>query len=172
VEGGAMKLIRSMQGFTLIEVMIALAIFAVFITAFVSSQATNILSSTRMRSELLLHTLTQDKLNEILVSPPELTERLELTPETGRFDDFEEFSFSVTYKRFMIPDLNRIMGDQNQDDAQRAQLEQRLFTTVKNNMERLLWQVEVQVTNSETRESHTLSTWLYNRDAQVQYEGF
>lgn len=161
------------RGFTLIEVMIALAIFAVFITAFISSQGTNLSISSRFREELTLHQLAADKLNEIIVSPPEWSERLELTPETGKFENNELYTFSITYKRFIIPDLTKIQGgSDNQSDSQMAQLEQRLFASIKDNMEKLLWQVEVMVANTESNEEYRLSTWLYNPKGQVRYEGF
>lgn len=170
-----MKLCKRDKGFTLIEVMIALAIFAVFITAFVASQGSNLVTSARLRNELILHGLAQDKINEVIVSPPELTERLELTPVTGRFEDNEEYTFTITYQRFIIPDLARIQGQsnqQNQQESQMAQLEQRLFNTVKENMERLLWQVEVKVTSTVTQEEYFLTTWLYNHQAEVSIGGF
>jgi type II secretion system protein I len=161
------------QGFTLIEVMIALAIFAVFITAFITSQGTNLSISARFREELTLHQLAVNKLNEVIVSPPELSERLELAPETGKFENNELYTFSITYKRFIIPDLSKIQGGiENQADNQQAQLEQRLFASIKDNMERLLWQVEIMVANSESKEEYRLSTWLYNPKGQVRYEGF
>ena len=161
------------QGFTLIEVMIALAIFAVFITAFISSQGTNLSISSRFKEDLTLHQLAANKLNEIIVSPPEWNERLELTPDTGQFENNETYTFSIAYKRFMIPDLAKMKeASNNPENVQLDQLEQRLFTSIKDNMERLLWQVEITVANSESKEEYKLSTWLYNPLGQVRYEGF
>lgn len=161
------------QGFTLVEVMIALAIFAVFITAYVASQGTNLAQSARFRQALELHQHTQNKVNELIASPPELVETLEMTPETGTIENHDRFSYAITYKRFTIPDLNKIQGNpETAQEGEMAQLEQRLFTTVKENMERLLWQAEVTVTDKESNESYSLTTWLYNREAQVQFNGF
>lgn len=163
-------------GFTLIEVMIALAIFSVFIAVYVTSQGYNVADSAQFKQELKLKQLTEFKINELIVNPPELSESLTLTPETSDFEDWPNYSYSITYKKFIIPDFSKIKGEDpnqdRQDAAQQRELEKRIFETVKENMELLLWQIEVKVTDKTTQESYMATTWIYNHDAQVQFGSF
>lgn len=167
------KICRS-QGFSLIEVMIALAIFSVFITAFVTSQGFNISDSARFKDEVRLQLMSELKLNEIIANPPELSERLTLTPETGDMEEDTNYRFSVTYKVFELPDFEKI-NDTNAGERvspEMVELQRRIYDNVKNNIKELLWQVEVVITDKTTQESFSASTWLYNHAAQVQFGGF
>lgn len=158
------------QGFTLVEVMIALAIFAVFIAAYMTSQGTNIASSSRFKEEINMRNLAEIKINEIIVSPPPLEKSLELTPDTGAIEDAEGYTYSITYKSFLIPDLTKIQGGADQqEEGQMVELEKRMFQTIKDNFEMLLWQVEVEITNSITGDKYRATTWIYNPKAQVRF---
>lgn len=162
------------NGFSLIEVMIALAIFSVFITAFVTSQGFNISDSARFKNEVRLQLLTELKINELIADPPELSERLTLTAETGDMEEDSNYSFSITYKLFELPDFEKI-NDTNAGERvapELVELQRRIYENVKNNMKELVWQVEVVITDKSTQESYSASTWLYNQAAQVQFGGF
>lgn len=162
------------RGFSLIEVMIALAIFSVFITAFVTSQGFNISDSAGFKSNVRLQMMTELKLNEIVASPPELSERLTLTPETGDMEEDANYSFQITYKIFELPDFEKI-NDTNAAERispEMLELQRRVYDNVKNNIKELLWQVEVVITDKTTAETYSASTWLYNEPAQVQFGGF
>lgn len=162
------------KGFSLIEVMIALAIFSVFITAFVTSQGFNISDSARFKNEVQLQLLTELKLNELIANPPELSERLTLTPDTGDMEEDANYSYSITYQLFELPDFEKI-NDTNAGERvspELVELQRRIYENVKNNMKELIWQVEVVITDKTTQESYSASTWLYNQAAQVQFGGF
>lgn len=162
------------DGFTLIEVMIALAIFATFVVAFMTSQGMNIASSGLMREDILLRDLTEMKLNEIIENPPDLRENLLLAPETKSFEDYPEYEYKIEYQKFLIPDLSKIKGNSEEESGQSemAILQARLFNTVKDNIEKMVWQVRVTVRNKETDYSFDLATWLYNKEAKIKLEGF
>lgn len=163
------------DGFTLIEVMIALSIFAFFITAFMTTQGMNIASSGLIREDLLLRDLTELKINEIIENPPDLRDNLILAPETKSFEDYPEYEYKIEYQKFLIPDLAKIKGNSEENQSEQddlAVLQARLFNTVKDNIEKMIWQVRVSVRNKETDYSFELSTWLLNKDAQVKLEGF
>lgn len=163
------------DGFTLIEVMIALSIFAFFITAFMTTQGMNIASSGLMREDLLLRDLTELKINEIIENPPDLRDNLILAPETKSFEDYPEYEYKIEYQKFLIPDLSKIKGNSEENQNEQddlAVLQSRLFNTVKDNIEKMIWQVRVSVRNKETDYRFELSTWLLNKDAQVKLEGF
>lgn len=162
------SLIQNQKGFTLIEVMISLAIFAVFVSAYLTAQGYNISDSTVMRDELNLKRYAEKKINEIIVSPPELKLSITLKPDAGKFEEDENFSYSVLYKQFIIPDLNKITGADQEED-QNPQ-EKKIFDNVKKNLEKIIWQVEVTVKNNTSERTYSVSTWLYNQQAQVVFE--
>lgn len=164
------------EGFTLIEVMIALAIFSVFIAVYVTSQGYNVADSARFKQELKLKQLAELKVNELIINPPDLTESLTLTPQTSDFEDWPNYSYSINYQKFLVPDLSKIEGEDPSQDRQEAsqqrELEKKVFETVKENMEKLLWQIEVKVTDKTTQESYLVTTWIYNHNAEVQFGSF
>lgn len=163
---GLMK--NSQKGFTLIEVMIALAIFGVFITAFVSGQGGNLLDSTYMREEQRLFNLANNKLMEITNNPPEFSESLTTNIDTKTFEDNDNYEWSVEFKTFEIPEFAAATGQEEVPEEQQAQ--QRIYSRVKENLEKMLWQVRVTVKNKTTDESKSLSTWLQNDKATVRFQ--
>ena len=70
------------NGFTLIEVMIAISIFSIFAAVFVTGQGYNLLDSSKLKEEIILKDLCENKINDIIVNPPELRDSLTLTKET------------------------------------------------------------------------------------------
>jgi len=164
--------IKQNSGFTLIEVMIALAIFAVFIVSFISAQGYNVLDSSRIRKEIQLKELAQFKINEIITTPPEFKESLTLKPETGKFEDHEQFKFEVAYKKFLIPDYAKLTGQNDEDSSDSNPIQKKIFENVKKNMEEMIWQVEVTVINSENDDRYSVSTWLYNHKVPVKLDTF
>jgi prepilin-type N-terminal cleavage/methylation domain-containing protein len=163
------------SGFTLMEVMIALVIFAVFATAFVTGQGYNLLDSSKLREELLMKDYCENKINEIIVNPPELTEALTLAKETKEVKENKDYQTTVEYKKLFIPDMSKITGDQeaeSKEESSKAQMEKRIFKVFKENMEKMVWQVEVTVKNKTNDSSFKLSAWLYNQGADVQIGSF
>jgi len=162
------SIIHNRNGFTLIEVMISLAIFAVFVSAYLTAQGYNISDSAVMRDELDLKRYAEQKINELIVDPPELKLSVTLKADTGKFEQDDNFSYSVIYKQFVIPDLNKITGA-DQEEGQNPQ-EKKIFDNIKKNLEKIIWQVEVTVKNNTSERTYSVSTWLYNQQAQVVFE--
>lgn len=162
-----LRRILNTKGFTLIEVMISLAIFAVFASAYLTAQGFNVSDSRVMREELDLKRYAEMKINEIIVTPPELKDSLTLTKDTGKFEEDENFSYSIEYKKFIVPDLNKITGT---DAEAQDPSESKIFENVKKNLEKIIWQVEVVIKNEVSERSYSVSTWLYNHQAQVMFE--
>ncbi|WP_127717306.1 prepilin-type N-terminal cleavage/methylation domain-containing protein [Halobacteriovorax sp. HLS] len=161
------KIFINQAGFTLIEVMISLAIFSVFVTAYLTAQGYNVTDSTVMRDELSLKRFAEQKINELIIDPPELKESLTLKADAGKFKEDESFSYEVKYTKFELPDFQKIMGttEEDQDPSQK-----KIFENVKKNLEKIIWQVEVTVKNENTDRNYSVSTWLYNHQAQIQFE--
>lgn len=154
------------KGFSLLEVMIALTIFAVFITAYMTTQGYNITDSIRLQEELKLRTLCESTINDIIVNPPEFKESITLTEETKAFEDAPEYEYSIKYEKFVFPDLSKIQGELAEEEV--GQATEIIAKNVKEAMELLIWQVRVTVTNKDTGFNYSLTTWLYNKDGQLQ----
>lgn len=173
-EIGIKKLLLNQNGFTLMEVMIALVIFSVFATAFVTGQGYNLLDSGKLKEELLLKDYCENKINEIITNPPELRDALTLSKETKDIESNKDYQYTVEYKKFFVPDMNKITGKDAKDKEESAQdqMEKRIFKIFKDNVEKIIWQVEVTVKNKTNDSSFKLSTWLYNQNADVQIGTF
>ncbi len=161
-------------GFTLLEVMIAMTVFSFFYVAYYVAQNQNVASSVIIREEIKLKELCTKKINEIIVKPPQFKESLTLTAEVTTFEEDKNYEARVTYKRLKIPDIKKIMGKEEEDDegsnsdSGTSGIEQTFMNKIKENMQEMIWQVEVQVVNKETKANYTLSTWLQNTEAQVK----
>jgi type II secretion system protein I len=160
------------KGFTLIEIMIAMTIFALFTTAFLMSQGTNISNSTLMQEDLILHSLAQRKINEVLIDKPVFTNATENDVESKNFEekDYKKYKYTIEYKKLKFPNFQQLIGtseeDENAQDPNQA-IKKMVFDKLKKNVEEMLWQVKVTVTNTETNYSFELSSWIRNDDAQV-----
>ncbi len=170
---------RNNKGFTLLEVMIALTIFAVFAVMFVAGQGGNLADSMQMREESLLRILCVNKINEILNSPPEFTDQLTLSKEKKTFDDYPDYEYTLEFKKLKIPDLSKLAGqpseeeaDDNEETAQTSSsINSSILKNIKENLQNMVWQVRVTVTNKKTGFFYNLSAWPYNKNAKVKFEG-
>ena len=159
------------SGFTLIEIMIAIAIFAVFVVVYISGQGTNVLDSIALRENAILQRLAQNKMNEIIVEPPEFRESLTSRRDVKEFEDYPGYSYFIDMKRLELPTFEGMTGEETQDQEQQSNnaIQKRIYNQVRDNFERILWQVEVVVSNKETERSYSLATWIIDRDAQVRF---
>lgn len=159
------------------EVMIAIAIFAVFATVFVTGFGYNLLDSGKLKEDILLKDFCENKINEIITNPPNLTDSLTLSKETRDVEGNADYQTIIEYKKFFVPDMNKITGGKeagasDEEESQQAQLEKRIFNVFKENMEKMIWQVEVTVKNKVTGESFRLSSWINNPNADVKIGTF
>ena len=155
------------RGFTLVEVMIATGIFAVFVAAYMIAQGFNISDSAQFAEELRLRSLAEMKINEIVLDPPEFSDSLTMTRETKSFENEERYSYTLEWRKFILPDLTKIKGEEGGADDPVKMVEAKLFEKIKENMEKMVWQLEVTIKNKSTGENYTVSTWLYNGDAEL-----
>lgn len=171
------KILCTNQGFTLIEVMIAIAIFTVFASVFVTGQGYNLLDSSKLKEEMLMKDFAENKINEIITDPPELREALTLSKETKDVESNSDYQTVVEFKKFFVPDMNKMVSansseDKNKEDSPEDQTEKKVYKVFKENMEKMIWQVEVTVKNKTNDSTFKLSTWLYNQNADVQIGSF
>jgi prepilin-type N-terminal cleavage/methylation domain-containing protein len=167
------KRLSNQSGFSLMEVMIAITIFTVFATVFVTGEGYNLLDSAKLKEEMKLKDLCENKINEIITSPPELRDSLTITKEVKDFENDSNYQYSIEYKKFVLPDMTKLKNSSEEEaDPKQSQMEKKVYTTFKENMEKILWQVEVVVRNKTTEDKFRLSTWLYNNNADIKIGSF
>ena len=176
-------------GFSLIEVLIAITLFAFFVTAFLTSQGYNVSDSQLSEEQLMLQNLCERKINELFLDPPKFQNILGTLKETKTFEekDLSNFEYTLEIKKLTIPDFAQLFGQKGNvsEEAQDAYegdymnqssssskrnsgLEKMVFEELKKNIEKIVWQARVTVTNKETKYSYSLSTWLTNYNEKIQ----
>jgi prepilin-type N-terminal cleavage/methylation domain-containing protein len=176
------------KGFSLIEVLIAITLFAFFVTAFLTSQGYNVSDSELSEQQLELQQLCERKINELFLNPPKFQNILGTLKETKTFEEKElsNFEYTLEIKKLTIPDFGQLFGqkgsvnqegkdayqgnyyNQNSGGSRNASLEKLVFEELKKNIEKIVWQAKITVTNKETKYSYTLATWLTNTNEKVQ----
>jgi len=181
-----LKSSQGSAGFSLIEVMIALTLFAVFVSAFLVSQGYNVSDSALSEEQIKLHMLCEQKMQEVMIDPPKFTNALVDMKETKTFEDkdFSGYTWTIEWKKLKVPDFGKIFasnaaagakeaeGNKYYDDENKANrnnsVETMVFEKLKENIERIVWQVRLTVTNKETNYSYSLSRWVTNYDEPVK----
>ena len=168
-------ILKRSDGFSLVEVMIALVLFALFITAYSVGFGTNVQNSARLDEEYLLHRLTEEILQTAIIDPPEYAESLTLTPQTKTFEEaeFSDYEYSIEYQRLELPDLSKIQGAEEEESDggegnSASGMQKRIFEQLRKNLEEIVWQVKVTVKNKKTEFSYQLSTYVTNQKAKVK----
>jgi prepilin-type N-terminal cleavage/methylation domain-containing protein len=164
------KIVQSQDGMSLIEVMIAMTVFAVFVSVFVMTNGANLTDSRNFKDELKLRDLASSIINEIIINPPQLTEALTLSAETKSFESDPNYTYTIEWRKFELPDYTKMMGEDN-DDPQAA-FQKKVFEQVKSNMEILVWQLAVEVRSLDTNMGYRLATWIINNEGKVTFSGF
>src|SRR5690606_14180518 len=105
-------------GFTLVEVMIAMTIFALIITAFLMSQGSNISGSVTMAEDLVLHGLAERKISEVLLDKPVFSAATENNIEEKNFEeeDFKIYKYKIEYKKLVFPNFEQLIGATAEDE--------------------------------------------------------
>ncbi len=175
------------KGFSLIEVLIAITLFAFFTTAFLTSQGYNVSDSELSEQQLILQQLCERKINELYLDPLKFQNIMGSgLKETKTFEekDLNGYEWTLEVKKLTIPDFAQLFGQKggvsqegqdayegdymNQTQGRNSGLEKMVFEELRKNIEKILWQARVTVTNKETKYSYTLSTWLTNYNERIQ----
>ncbi len=165
------KIINSQSGFSLLEVLIATTIFAVFAVAFVVTQGSNVTEGNQMREEMKLRSLAEQKINEIIANPPEFKDALTISKEQKTFETDANYEYILEWFKLEFPDASKMGGGEGGGGDDDSGINAIVAKKVKDNMEKLLWQVRLTVRNKETKFTYTLSTWLHNTKAEVRLDG-
>jgi prepilin-type N-terminal cleavage/methylation domain-containing protein len=182
------KTLNNNKGFSLLEVMIAFALFAFFATAFLTSQGYNVADSELSEEQLTLQLLAERKINELYLDPPKFNNVTENFKETKKFEeeDYQNYEYTLEMRKMSVPDFAQLFSqkDAASDEAKESYegdyfnegsknqrnsgLEKLVFEQLKKNIEKVLWQARVTVTNKDTGYTHTLSTWITNYNEKIQ----
>ncbi|HXH30589.1 MAG TPA: prepilin-type N-terminal cleavage/methylation domain-containing protein [Bacteriovoracaceae bacterium] len=176
------------KGFSLLEVMIAFALFAFFISAFLTAQGYNVSDSTLSEEQLMLQQLCERKINELILDPPKFTNATANTKETKTFEgkDYENYEYTLEIKKIVLPDFSQLFAqkggasaegseaydgdyyDDGNKGKRNAAVEKLIFDELKKNIEKIIWQARVTVTNKDTKYNFSLSTFITNHTEKVQ----
>ena len=179
---------KSQNGFSLLEVMIALTLFAFFVTAFLTGQGYNVSDSALSEEQLMLQQLCERKINELIIDPPKFTNAQTDLKETKQFEEseFKAYEYTLELKKLIIPDFAQLFSQKDgttaeaQDNyegnyfndstkgSRNSGLEKMVFEELKKNIERVIWQARITVTNKETKYNYTLSTYITNYNERIQ----
>lgn len=183
------KKLLSSDGFSLIEVLIAITLFAFFVTAFLTAQGFNVSDSQLSEEQLQLQQLCEKKINELYLDPPKFESfGIGGLKETKTFEekDLSGFEYTLEIKKLTIPDFAQLFGqkegvsqegkdayegdylNEKNSNQRNAALEKMVFEELKKNIEKIVWQARVTVTNKETKYSYSLATWLTNYNEKIQ----
>ncbi len=167
---------NSQKGFSLIEVLISLTLFGVFIITFYSSQGNNTLDSELMEEDLKLAELAHNIMEETILNTPPVS------LGAADFKNFEEnynqkYQYSVEVKKLELPELGKLMGNPNnngnedvmQKDEQSG-MEKMVLNKLQQNMEKLIVQIRIIVRNKETKYSYGLSSWVRDYKKNVDLD--
>lgn len=176
------------KGFSLLEVMIAITLFAFFVTAFLTSQGYNVSDSQLSEEQLMLQQLCERKINELHFDPPKFSNATANLKETKKFEEkeFENYEYTLEIKKLVIPDFAQLFAqkdgtteearesyegnyfNENKKGNRNSSLEKTVFAELKKNIENIIWQARITVTNRDTKYSYTLSTFLTNYNERIQ----
>lgn len=164
--------IYNCDGLSLIEVTVAVFLFSVFITAFMTGQGNNILSSARMKDDMILKDLAQMQYNLTLLDPPDFSRPVvDGKKETKSFEDYPGYQYTLLYKPVFIPDIDKILGTETDREDPDKQMKKRIMQEFKENMEKLVWQISITVTNKTTKATFEIAGWTYYPEAKVKFKG-
>jgi prepilin-type N-terminal cleavage/methylation domain-containing protein len=180
--------IKSQKGFSLLEVMIAMTLFSFFVVAFLTSQGYNVADSALSEEQLKLQSLAEMQINELIINPPKFTNADAALKETKAFEDknYSNYEYTIELKKLTIPDFAQLFAQKdgateeateaadndyyndNNKSQRNSGLEKMIFEELKKNIEKIIWQARITVTNKETKYSFTLATYLTNYNERVQ----
>lgn len=162
------------NGFTLLEVLMALTLFSFFILAFTMNQGYNITSSANMAEDIRMHNLCERVVNEAILNPPKFSNA---TPNDIVSKNFEEegikhYKYSIAYTKLEVPDFATLIGKTEKEAQEEAQdgkgaIQKLVYGKLKKNIENIIWQLSVTVINTDNDYKYELTTWVANPEAKV-----
>lgn len=163
------------QGFSLFEILVAIIIFAYFSLSYVSIKFNNTNQRILANRKSILSQLCKNKFNEMIINPPHYEAALVLSPKTGDFSDigYPDYTFKVEYKKFKLPDIRKILGKSGKEkESEKGQqgFERIILDSMKENMERMIWQIRVSVKQKSFDNEMSLSAWVNDPKQKITFQ--
>ncbi len=156
---------------TLVEVLVAMTLFAVVSVSIVHVVSNGVNSSVLMRDTMELHHLARLKMEEILVQQNKFNAGTENDVKTGNFEleNYKDYKYKIQFKKIEFPELSQIMGQEEseQEDSGQASLKKMIFGKIKKNIEQMIWQVHIEVTDPTGEQNYELDAWVTNPEAKL-----
>ena len=80
---------------------------------------------------------------------------------------YKQFKYKVEIKKNEFPNFSQLTGTSEEDQQESSALQKLIFEKLKKNMEILVWQVKVTVTNTDTNYSYELNSWIENTGGKI-----
>jgi prepilin-type N-terminal cleavage/methylation domain-containing protein len=158
-------------GFTLMEVLAAVVIFALFFLGFSLSLFSSKRNSEDLQYETVLMEIAENKINTILISPPNLNDSLTLSVKKEDIEDKElsDYYLTVEWKKLVLPNISDMMKLQNADSTNTGTTSssQTVFQKVQEALNNAIWQVQVVSYHKPSGLSYVLSSWIKNKDKKI-----
>ncbi len=163
---------NNQSGFSLLEVLIALTIFGLYATVYISTQSGNLGTSIRMSNDLKLHNLAEMKMNEALIGKREFTNATKNDVDSGSFEisGYETYKYEVTITPIEFPSFEELMGktsDESSEENKSDPLQQMIFEKLKKNMEEIIWQIKVKIIDTISGDEYELNSWINKSNAKI-----
>lgn len=159
------------NGFSLIEILVSLLIFSVFIGSFFTGFNQQIYDSQSMKEEIILKNLCESKINEEIINQPTLDDSKTLSKETKSFEDkeYSDYQYTIEYKRVNLPIEIFINENSEDQENQGLEVQKKIFTIFKEHIKEQIWQLRVTVNKKSDKKNtyeYSLSTWILNKNPQ------
>ena len=116
-----------------------------------------------MKEDISLHNLAELKMNEVLLDKKEFTNATATSSDTGTFEleGYENYKFEVKITPTKFPDFSQIMGkSEEEEQSTNSAIQKAIFDKLKKNLEEMIWQINVTVTNTDNDYSYELNSWV------------
>jgi prepilin-type N-terminal cleavage/methylation domain-containing protein len=177
MEATAMSRKTTNAGFSLMEVMAALSLFAVFFVVFASVMIANKNDSMELSEDLEMLALTERVLQETILSQTSFSDSLTTKGLAKKFEEpeFADYEYELEWATLELPNLKELftMGNQGEGasgtQSSTSSLPSVLLPVldqVDQSLKKMIWQLRVALKKKSNGKIYTLSTWLRNEDIQ------
>ena len=167
--------IKNQDGFSLFEVLIAISVFAVFFIVFANSFFQNQRASSEINEEIMMSTLAEKVVREVLISPPSMNESLHKSNKKENFEDasLKDYTYTTEWSRLELPNLGELMKLSNTEQEPNAQqsIMSQVFKQVQESTKDILWQLRITIIHTPSGRQYPISGWIKNPDKEISLGG-
>lgn len=156
------------KGMSLLEIMLALTLFAIFAVFFIGTQQFQVKRAMNARNKIDLLYLCDLKFKETLFNPKNISSMVlvDTTPDTteGTFEEpYQEYTYKIAYYKFFFPPIEELQGMPNGESGAPLEIDTvsaKILKTTKELLEKNMVQLKVSVIHEKTKRTTSLETWL------------